>query len=268
MAGPSTSRAPRGWPPRRAHVVVLPLVPVTPTTRELARGMTEEGVGDRAERPADRADHDLGDVEVERAFAQERDGARRDRRGGEVVAVGLGARDAGEERPRAHLARVEGDRRDLDRAGSPSRRLQEPECCEAGFGRPERRAAWGPQVRLGRVVGRRGRSAGATRLWTVRRCRRSSLTAGARSSSGCSWRISAGRGRSDDRGRGDGRRWPVRRRPRKRRARHLAGPGGRRRGGQRHARAPGAAWAAAGSSSSWRASRAMVAKVGADAAAP
>ncbi len=95
-------------------VVVLPLVPVTPSTRIDADGWSNSvaATGPSAARTLGTCA--CGDLERQRTFDEQRHRTPGHRVGGVLVAVGDGTGDAREARPRARLAAVVGDRGDLE----------------------------------------------------------------------------------------------------------------------------------------------------------
>ena len=82
----------------RNAVVVLPFVPVMPTTSSRAVGIAVQAGGGGRHRGADVVDEDLGHAEPERVLDDQRHGAARDRVGREVVAVAREAAHAEEQR--------------------------------------------------------------------------------------------------------------------------------------------------------------------------
>ena len=103
--------------PRIETTVVLPLVPVTPTIASRSDGRPATSAAARAIAARMSATIELRDVDVELTLAQQRRGARCDRRGGEVVAVDVGAGDAAEQRTGTNRPRVVGH------GGHPDRRI-------------------------------------------------------------------------------------------------------------------------------------------------
>ena len=87
-------------------MVVLPLVPVIPTTCSSAVGSPWKRAAARAIAAADVVDQHLGHAEAERPLDDERGGAARHRVGGEVVPVAGEAGHAEEQRagPTARLS--------------------------------------------------------------------------------------------------------------------------------------------------------------------
>ena len=91
-------------------------MPVTPATCRRSLGSPEELVGRHRHRRAHVLDDELRHGDVDRPLDDERDGAGRDRVGGEVVAVDAAPADAEEQRARRHPTRVVGEVADLDRS--------------------------------------------------------------------------------------------------------------------------------------------------------
>ena len=89
-----------------------------PGDPQLRGRVAVEARRDRRHRRPRVGDQHLRDLELGKlALDDQRRGSRLDRGGGELVPVGLLARDAEEERPRLDPAAVVGEPRDLDRAG-------------------------------------------------------------------------------------------------------------------------------------------------------
>jgi hypothetical protein len=84
---------------------------------ELARRLSEEGIGCKGHGLPGVADEELGHRQIERALDDERDRTVGNGVGGKIVAVGLVAGHADEERPGSDAARVVGEVGDLDAGG-------------------------------------------------------------------------------------------------------------------------------------------------------
>ena len=148
-------------------VVVLPLVPVTPTTAQLRGRVAGEAGGGLRHRGAHVLDLDLRHAEPERPADHERRRATRDRVRREVMPVAGEAGDAEEQRPGLDLAVVVGEARDLD-VGAVAEQLAQRHRAES-MGAPGRkagarrrprgaRAAPAPRRRTARAAARRGGS--------------------------------------------------------------------------------------------------------------
>ena len=106
-------RRPRAGGAARNVVVVLPLVPVMPTTWSVGRRVAVEARGGAGHRGAHVVDEHLGHAEAERALDDERGRAARHGVGGEVVPVAGEAGDAEEQRAGPHRPVVVGQGDDV-----------------------------------------------------------------------------------------------------------------------------------------------------------
>ena len=102
-------------PATRCAVVVLPLVPVTPTTCRAREGCAVPARRHERQGTAHRGHQHLRDGLTRVALAHQRGGAGRDTAAGrEVVAVGLESGDAKEKRAVGDVTRVVGEAPYLD----------------------------------------------------------------------------------------------------------------------------------------------------------
>ncbi len=159
---------------RRNDVVVFPLVPVTAATWSSSVGCPKNSSAATAIAARASATCSCGTSSCQRPLDDERDRAVRHRLGREVVAVGMGARDAEEERARRRVPRV------VDEVAHLDRRLPRRPLSPRAQRRGDRVPSSPGESSWGALRGTGGRTWRSARMRERRRRRRSTRRAARR----------------------------------------------------------------------------------------